>query len=258
MPSLTDLSQGASDVLPRFHLSDISMPNVNTFNVLHARLGDISMKNFSMPNVNTFNVLYAKGLDRFNRPVSNPDSNNNVDTFSFATSQAVSGSFEVKENSATVSFVGSVVGDDISVGSDFTYAGDGADDDDMSMVCRSGFKVQQGSDDVEKEKTEVSDDNNDKDVKNNDDSNEEDEGFTVANRREVGDHPPIARAEPDMSEVSTYDSPCSDIDDDDDKDEHVSHKLISMDVSQDLPASVEVNKENNQKQQDWLDVPNIG
>merc|ERR1712071_102875 len=209
-------------------------------------------------------VMQAKVLDRIGRSQAHDDGP------SVMSSQAVQDGLNgSKEMLSSVSFVGSVVGDEKSVASNmshFSYTGDGADDDDMSIVCRSGYKKRG-----------------------------DEESFTVVHRRVIDDHPPVPRAEPDLSDVSSYGSSDEDESDDEDKTKKSKGDEESSDESEDddeesgsdeeesddesdeeesddesdedgeenliafnenIPASVEVD-ESEEKNQLWLDVADI-
>lgn len=220
MPSFSSLS--------RPDASEYSLPSVNS-NIFPR----IHVENIPRPNLNRFKVIQAKFFDFFG--VGQHEYEDvDVDAPSVDTSQAVTSDFSKKESVADACFVGNVIGDDMSVGSNmstFTYGGDGVDEDDTSLVCRSGLKKK-------------SDEN------------------TVTNRRKIDDRPPMQKTDSQFDEVSSFGSGFDmsseeeEIDDDDDDEDEYdegegegesgSHGSLSMlALSQNIPTTVQIEERRN-------------
>lgn len=238
--------------------NDDNNNGISSENPIVTRFRAIPKPNFQQipkPNLNKLKVAQAKVMDRLKIPQVHMGNSRHSDLGagqSVVTSEAVTDGMEYRQPNVHVSFEDKVVGDDISIESNmslFTYIGDGADDDDLSMVCRSGLRQKK---------------------------NEDEAAVTVMNRKVVEDRPPVPRTEPDVDEVSAFGSVVSEsssdesdeTDDDNSKDEDetspdVSHHTDDLSL---LPLAQEGSNESasggkdaksQAKEELWLDVPDI-
>lgn len=143
------------------------------------------LRRLPRPNLNKVKVLQAKVMDKFNLPQNH----------SFETTNTVyPGLSEINDSSSDPEFASNATGEKAVIAKNTS---EGAEEDDTSMVCRSGVKKET-----------------------------DDENMTVMKRRKVEENAPFQQTNPDIEDVSSYESSSfgesSDDSDDDDDDDSVS------------------------------------
>jgi len=199
--------------------------------------------NIPKPNLNGLKVAQAKMMDRLNLPQGRYSDEVSVDT-----SRAITSGISNPKDEPTEFLIGNDVGDDTSIASNvswFTYAGDGADDDDYSMVCRSGMRQKE---DDEKE-------------------------INAIDRKIIDERPPLPHAKPELDEVSEIGSILSESSEESDESEEeeeeedneakkkkVPDELSLLPLAENIPSNIETEEKispNTNKDDIWFDGRSI-